>query len=154
MEKKQKCYTLVGLINGELLVMICFSFNFIYFSHTKFIIGKIYSTKLRSIISFGKLTPINANEKNVQKHYSKNRRFSKAMDEMKVLQEISRSNSNVAEKNDVGRKPAVSVPPKSMDSINQANIRLRTTKLRVLLHRFTSDEIASYCTSRAKNQKR
>lgn len=127
----------------------------------------------RSVLGFKKITPLAAAQKTIEKHYGKNKNFTKAVDEMGLVlgsarepfNEIPESSIEKPARNNNSQKtlmPSLGVPAKGKNlpkiltlSTEIDELLLKCRKLTVLIRKLTPEEIAAHCViKKVKNSKR
>lgn len=127
----------------------------------------------RSVLGFKKIAPFAAGQKTIDKHYGKNKNFTKAVDEMGLVLGVARERFNkISEssienpaRNNNSQKaltPSLGVPAKEKNSPEILNVSteidkllLKCRKLTVLIRKLTPEKIAAHCViKKVTNSKR
>lgn len=103
-------------------------------------------------MGFKKLTPISAGEKIINKHYGKNKQFTKAIDEMKIV--LKTENFKFWDSNNLDKTKETKNTHKDSITVEDELLLLKCNKLKVVLRRLTEEEIAAYCAPKKNKSKK
>lgn len=103
-------------------------------------------------MGFKKLTPILAGEKIINKHYGKNKQFTKAIDEMKIVLKIE--NLKFWDTNNLHKTKETKNTHEYSSTVENELLLMKCKKLKVVVRRLTEEEIAAHCEPKKNKSKK